>query len=81
MKMPRSVPSGRLGDLLGREDAERIAYVVPVGLFAEYTVKRFASRKALEVFCRHGSKMHALVKTPVRPSMLVNRNIQTEVRS
>ena len=76
--LPQSIPAGRLGELRGREDAHLIAYRVGKRWDAEYTLRRFNSRAALEAFCKSGSAMHALVKTEVPGPMVVNRNIQRE---
>lgn len=73
-----TVPLGRLDEWRSRPDADLLA-LSPVGY--DYAVQRYASRKALEAFCKHGSTHHALVKTPVHPTMLVNRNIQRAVLS
>ena len=76
MSLPRYVSLGRMPELRERPDADRIAYTLGPGSFDDYTLKRYASRKALEAFCKDGSRHHALVKTVVAPSMLVNRNTQ-----
>lgn len=75
-KLPKYVPAGRILELTARDDAERIAYTIPTRLFADYAVKRYASRKALEAFCKPGSRHHALVKVPTHPTMVTNPNIQ-----
>ena len=63
-----------MDELKSRSDADLIAYKA----FGNWDVwlKKFSSRKALEVFCKDGSVMHALVKTPVGRNMLVNKNTQ-----
>lgn len=80
-RLPRTIPFGRIGDLRSRPDADLIAYTIPARTFADFRLKRYASRKALEAFCRDGSSHHALVKRPVHPSMLVNRNTQRAERT
>jgi hypothetical protein len=75
-KLPKFCPMGRLSDLASRADADLIAYTVGAGFAADYAIKRYASRAALEAFCRDGSKHHALVKRRVSASMLVNRNVE-----
>ena len=75
-KLPRRVPLGRLGELRSRPDAHLIAYTVGKGLFDEVTLTVYKSREALEAFCKDGSRHHALVKTPVCQTRLVNRNTQ-----
>lgn len=77
--LPRTLPLGRLADLRARPDAELIAYTIPVGLFAEYRLTRYASRRALEAFCRDGSAHHALVKTPTPADHVTNSNVQRAV--
>ena len=67
-------PQGRITEYADREDAELLAYS-PAGQW-DYKVRRFNSRKALEAFCKDGSAMHAVVKSPVSRQMLINRNIQ-----
>jgi len=76
MRLPRYVSLGGMPGLRERPDADRIAYTLGQGSFDDFTIKRYASRKALEAFCKHGSRHHALVKTVVAPSMLINQNTQ-----
>lgn len=78
-RLPRAVSLGRLAELRNRDDAERIAYTIPKGTFAEYRLTLYASRRALEAFCKDGSQHHALVKTAVSPNMLTNRNTQRAI--
>ena len=68
-----NIPLGRLDELRSQPDADRIAYTV-YGYDA--IIQRYASRKALEAFCKDGSTHHALIKTPVHQSMIINRNTQ-----
>lgn len=75
-KLPKFLPAGRLSDLSAHPDADLIAYTVGAGWSADYAIKRYTSRAALEAFCKDGSKHHALVKRPVSGSMLTNRNTQ-----
>ena len=75
-KLPKTIPTGRLDEIRARDDAERIAYTLSGILGETATLRRFASRKALECFCKDGSALHALVKTPVARCMLVNRNVE-----
>lgn len=75
-KLPRHVPLGRLDELRTRPDAHLIAYSLGKGIFDEVTLTVYKSRKALEAFCRDGSRHHALVKTPTKPNFIVNRNTQ-----
>lgn len=70
------VPLGRLDEYRARPDAECIAITSPRSMREDYTAWKYPSRKALESFCKDGSQHHALVKTPVHPTMLVNRNTQ-----
>lgn len=71
--MNKTIPLGRIDELRSQPDADCIAYTV-YGFDA--IIKRYASRKALETFCKAGSAHYALIKTPVHQSMLVNRNTQ-----
>lgn len=71
--MNKTIPLGRLDELRSQPNADCIAYTA-YGFDA--IIKRYASRKALEAFCKDGSAHHALVKTSVHQSMLVNRNTQ-----
>jgi hypothetical protein len=73
LPVSRFVPLGRLAELTTRPDADLLAYSVQ-GCDAKVT--RYKSRVALLAFCRDGSSHHALIKTPVHPNMLVNRNTQ-----
>jgi len=74
------VPMGRLDEYISRPDAECLAITYPATVFGDYVVCKYRSRKALESFCRVGSQHHALVKTPVHPSMLVNPNTQRPIQ-
>lgn len=76
MQTRGSIPLGRIDDLRTRADADRIALTTPSSLFGEYTWKVYASRTALETFCKDGSRHHALVKVPTAANMLTNRNTQ-----
>lgn len=76
-KLPKFCSMGRLSDLASRADADLIAYTVgAAGFAADYAIKRYTSRAALEAFCKDGSKHHALVKRRVSASMLANRNVE-----
>ena len=75
-KLPLRVPLGRLDELRTRPDAHLIAYSLGKGIFDEVTLTVYKSRKALEAFCKDGSRHHALVKTPTKPNFMVNRNTQ-----
>jgi len=79
MKRAIFVPFGRLDDLRSRPDAELIAYTVGRSWDSNYRITVYASRKALEAFCRAGSQHHALVKRDVDGTMIVNRNTQRPV--
>lgn len=76
LPLPNSCPLGRLADFRSRPDADHIAYTLPVSIFGDCRLKRYASRAAMERFCK-GSH-HALVKERVESCMLVNRNFQTD---
>lgn len=80
MKLPSSVPFGRLNELRAHPEASLVAYLVPSGLFTDYRLKRYASRLALETFLKRGGNWHALVKTPVDPNMLTCPNLQHPTR-
>jgi hypothetical protein len=71
---------GRLNELRLRDDAERIAYTIPRRNFDDYGLTLYASRAALEAFCKPGSFHHALVKAEVPANMLTNRNTQRAKR-
>ena len=71
-----TIPFGRLSELRTRPDADRIAYTVPAGIFQDYRWKVYASRAAMLAFAKAGSNHHALIKTPTRPGMIINRNTQ-----
>lgn len=75
-KLPKFCPMGRLSDLASHPDADLIAYTVGNGFFDDYAIKRYASRAALEAFCKDGSRHHALIKRRVSAGMLFNRNVQ-----
>lgn len=79
MKLPKFTPSGRLDELRARPDAACIAYTFPIGAFDDYRLTLYASRKALEAFCRDGSRHHALIKEPRAASMITNRNTQRAI--
>jgi hypothetical protein len=70
-------PVGRLAEVQAVPDADLLAYTVQ-----GYDVKltRYASRAALEAFCKDGSTHHAVVKAPVDPNMMTNRNVQRPSR-
>lgn len=72
------IPSGRLGELLANEDAPLLAYSRLGNLGEDCKVRRFNSRAALEAFCKDGSALHALVKTPRPKNCITNRNTQRE---
>lgn len=75
-----TVAPGRLDEMASREDALLLASS-PVNdrWDSMLNIYRFSCRSALEAFCRRGSKLHAVVKTPVHPNMLVNLNTQRGV--
>ncbi len=74
--LPKSVPFGRLPDLIERPDADLLAVRTPRALFGDYAVKRYASRLALETFLRNPGDWRAVVKTPVPPAMLTDPAFQ-----
>ena len=74
------VPFGRLVEMAQAPGADLMAYTTPSTTFGDYAVKRYKSRKALEAFCHDGSRHHAILKTPVRAGMLVNRNTQKAIK-
>ena len=73
---PKYIPPGRLPDLLARPDADRIAYTVPLNIWADYPVKVYASRAEMLHFCKDGSRHFALVRTLTTRSMLTNHNTE-----
>ena len=76
MPRPLFTPVGRLDDLRTRPDAELLAYTTQ-GHFGETAkVTTYASRAALEAFCKPGSSHHALIKTRKHPNLLTNRNTE-----
>jgi hypothetical protein len=77
MRLPQSVVFGRMQEFAASvPEPELIAYTVSGMLGENCVLKRFNSRKQLEMFCKSGSKMHALVKTPTHPNFVHNTNIQ-----
>jgi len=74
--LPRTIALGRVSDLLSREDADCIALTRNAVIGADYKVTLYKSRAALEAFCKDGSAHFALVRRPVAPNMLTNRNTQ-----
>lgn len=76
MNIPKQICLGHINNLREHPEAELIALTTPERIFGDYKVTKFKSRKALEAFCKDGSKLHALVKTPTHRNMLVNRNTQ-----
>lgn len=78
-KLPRTVPFGRLGELRARPDSDLIAYSFGGGLMGDARVKVYASRAALEAFCKPGSNHHALIKHGVAARLLTNRNTERAI--
>ncbi len=76
MSRAEYIPSGRLGDVRSRPDANLYAYTLQGYLGETAKVTRYASRLALEAFCKSGSQHHAIVKTPTHPNMMTNANTQ-----
>jgi hypothetical protein len=70
------MPTGRLSELHSHPDAERMAYTLSGIIGENAAVTTFKSRDAMRQFCKDGSKMHALIKDRVHPTMLTNRNMQ-----
>ena len=70
------MPIGRISELHSREDAGLLAYTIGQSLGDGVCVVRYASRMALEAFCKAGSRHHAVVKRAVPATMLTNRNTQ-----
>ena len=73
MKLPQSVPFGRLDDLRTRPDADLITYRMGSGAWiTDCELVKFKSRKALEAFLKNDGPLHALVKTPTDRNMLIH---------
>jgi hypothetical protein len=50
-KLPKTISLGRLQELLSRDDSDRIAILPGLGVFSEYTVKRFKDRSSMLNHC------------------------------
>jgi hypothetical protein len=74
------IPTSRLSDLLQRPNPELYAYSLQGHLGETARVVKYASRRALESFCKPNSVHHALLKVPTHPNMMTNRNTQRESR-
>lgn len=76
MKLPKTIPFGRVSELRSLPDAAFIAVKPGRGAFDECHVKRYSSRLALETFLRNPGGWYALLKNEVHPSMLVHPAFQ-----
>ena len=79
VKVPASIPFGRLHDMLEHPDATLLAFKPGRGVMDDYIVKRYASRLALETFLKNPGGWCALVKTPTPAGILVHPAFQSPV--
>lgn len=76
-KPPNTIPFARQSELRSRPDANLIA-IKPTKDGNDYFVKRYTSRKALEVFLKNPGQWRAVVKTEVGKNMVVNPAFEVE---
>ena len=74
----RYVPFGRLAELGNETDAELLATCPLPGVFGDYKVKRYPSRKSLETFLRTPGGWRAVIKTAVGKGMVAYPAFQSE---
>lgn len=79
MNIPKTIPFGRIPDLRSHPDANLIALKPGREVFTDCTVKRYASRLALETFLQRPGAWYALVKTPTERNMVTNPAFQKAI--
>jgi len=77
LKTKQIIPHGRLREAKEADNA-MLAAITPFK--DEWAVKMFKTRYAMKHFCKHGSKMHALIKDKVPSGMFINSNMQKIAR-
>ena len=59
--LPKTSPLGRLDELRSRPEAELIAFIPGRGLFSEHLLRKFRTRRTMEVFLNKTEGWNALM--------------------